>query len=67
MSLNIESTSKYDLIEHFHQLLSTIDFKKISNVYIRYNPGDIFEHAVVYLANEDEFIVDDLIVHFYAK
>ncbi|CAF3337489.1 unnamed protein product [Rotaria sp. Silwood1] len=71
LDLNIQSTTtKFQLIEHFRQLLSTIGFNPIihmPNVYIRVNKGNIFEHVLIHLVNEDNFIVDDLIVHFYAE
>jgi len=65
LSINIESISKHDFIEHLQQLLLTIGFKHIlnqSNVYIRINEGNIFEHILIHIVNEE-----DLIVHFYAK
>jgi hypothetical protein len=65
LSINIESISKFDFIEHLRQLLLTIGFKHIlnqSNIYIRINEGNIFEHILIHIVNED-----DLIVHFYAK
>jgi len=61
LNLHIESTSKLSI----RQLLSTIGFQQIlhlSNVYIRINQGNIFEHILIHLLNED-----DSIVHFYAK
>jgi hypothetical protein len=64
-NVTIQSTSKLHFIEHFRQLLTNIGFKhiiSIPNVYIRVNQGNIFEHALVHLVNEDE-----LIVHFYAE
>ncbi|CAF2724379.1 unnamed protein product [Rotaria sp. Silwood2] len=70
LDINIQSITKLHLIEHFRQLLSNIGFNSIihiPNVYIRNNKGNIFEHALIHLVNEDDFIVDDLIVHFYAE
>jgi hypothetical protein len=61
LDLHIESTSKL----HFHQLLTTIGFDQIpnlSNVFIRISEGTIFEHILIDLTNNDDFIV-----HFYAK
>jgi len=65
LSINIESTSKFQFIEHFQELLSTIEFKPIlnqPNFYIRINEGNIFEHILIHFVNQD-----DLIIHFYAK
>lgn len=61
-SINIETISKIDFIEHFQQLLSTIGFKAFPNstdFYIRINEGNIFEHIVIHQ--------DELVIHFYAK
>ena len=65
LTLNIQSTSKPALIEHFQQFLSTIGFRSIidqSNVFIRINEGNIFENVLIHLVNED-----NLIIRFYAK
>ena len=65
LSITIQSTSKFHLIEHFQQLLTTIGFKQIltlSNMYVRVNQGNIFEHILIEFVDED-----DLFVHFYAQ
>jgi hypothetical protein len=70
LDISIQSTSKVQLIQYFQQLLSNIGFQKmisIPNVYIRVNEGNIFEHVAIHLVNEDQVIMDDLIVHFYAE
>ncbi|CAF0792750.1 unnamed protein product [Rotaria sordida] len=73
LDINIQSTTtttKFHLIKHFKQLLSNMGFNSINhipNVYIRINQGNIFEHVLIHLVNEDDLIVDDLIVHFYAE
>ncbi|CAF3453563.1 unnamed protein product [Rotaria socialis] len=70
LEMNLQSTIKIHLIEHFRQLLSNLGFNSIihvPNVYIRINKGNIFEHVVIHLINEDDFIAEDLIVHFYAE
>ncbi|CAF1558443.1 unnamed protein product [Adineta steineri] len=70
LDVNIQSPSKFHLIEHFRQLLINLGFKHIislPNVYIRVNQGNIFEHVLIHLVNEDDVIEEDLIVHFYAE
>ncbi|CAF1167076.1 unnamed protein product [Adineta ricciae] len=65
LSITIQSTSKFQLIEHFQQLLTTIGFKQIltlSNMYVRVSQGNIFEHVLIQFVDED-----DLFVHFYAQ
>ncbi|CAF1241882.1 unnamed protein product [Adineta ricciae] len=65
LSITIESTSKFHLIENFQQLLTTIGFKQIltlSNMYVRVSQGNIFEHVLIQFVDED-----DLLVHFYAQ
>jgi hypothetical protein len=65
MDVKIESTSSFHFIEHFTQLLENIGFKNIfniPNVYLRVNRGNIFEHVLIHIVNEDDFIV-----HFYAE
>ncbi|CAF4180315.1 unnamed protein product [Rotaria magnacalcarata] len=70
LEMNLQSTIKIHLIEHFRQLLSNLGFSSIihvPNVYIRINKGNIFEHIVIHLINEDDLIAEDLNVHFYAE
>lgn len=70
LDVTIQSaTTKFQLIEHFRELLSNLGYNRIinlSNVYMRVNEGNIFEHAAIQLVNEDDFITDELIVRFYA-
>ena len=66
----IESSSKYNLIEHFQRLLTSIDFIEVencSNGFLRIDQGNIFEHALVHLVNANEFMDEELIVHFYSS
>ena len=68
--MHIQSVSKFHLTEQFQQLLAAIAFEPIvslSNVYMRVNKGGLFEHVLIHLVNEDELVIDDLIVHFYAE
>ncbi len=70
LDVKIESSSKIHFIEHFKQLLENIGFKyivNISNVYLRVNEGNIFEHIMIHIVNEGDYMEDDLIVHFYAE
>ena len=62
--------SKFHLTEQFQELLFDLGFERIvslSNVYMRVNGGGLFEHVLIHLVNEDELVIDDLIVHFYAE
>ncbi|CAF4736611.1 unnamed protein product [Rotaria socialis] len=70
LEMKLQSTIRIHLIEHFRQLLSNLGFNSIihvPNVYIRINKGNIFEHVLIHLINDDDFIAEDLIVHFYAE
>ena len=70
LDVKIESSSKFHSIEHFKQLLENIGFKcivNISNVYLRVHEGNIFEHIMIHIINGEDYIEDDLIVHFYAE
>lgn len=65
LSINIQTLSKDDFLEHIQQLLLTIGFKSNENFqdfYFRICEGNIFEHIIIHLIHQD-----DIIVHFYAK
>lgn len=68
--VTIVSKSKIYLMEDLRALLSNLGFqamRNVANAYLRLDEGNIFEHALVHLVGEDEFMTDDLIVHFYAE
>ena len=70
LGVTIESKSKIYLMEDLRALLSNLGFeamRNVSNAYLRLDEGNIFEHALVHLVGEDEFMTADLIVHFYAE
>ncbi|CAF1370973.1 unnamed protein product [Adineta steineri] len=55
------------LLVLLHLITSNSSILILPNVYIRVNQGNIFEHVLIHLVNEDDVIEEDLIVHFYAE
>ena len=70
LDISIQSKSKFDLIGHCRRLFSNIGLKKLTMIadgYLRVDEGNIFEHVLIHLVNSEEFLSDDLIIHFYAE
>lgn len=70
LEISVRTASKFELIGDFHRLLSKIGFQSIrffSDGFFRLDDGSLFGHVLVHLADADDLISDELIVHFYAQ